>query len=155
MGNAIANKYSWTRVSNSIQTESKKQQALSEINHERTRIQAELSKYRTILSIYKNNVLPYLSSALSDYDGFCFNKIKNAYIYLDQSYKESNTAEKLKKELKNEHQKAVQNIKEAIERLNNNVIARTEELEKLIAKYNNEIQELNRAYANVSRAQTY
>ncbi len=98
---------------------------------------------------YDHNVIPFLTSATTDFDGFCYNKIKNALTYLNNGYQGGDgKANKKQKELDN-YILEVKNIKDSIERLKTYVRNRKKKLSDLINDANTELSELNEAHKRI------
>lgn len=83
MSNAVANKY---RGYNYFDSHSEKNQAISELTGEEAELQTEIDAYELSYNTYQEDVLPKLTSANDDFEGFVTNKMKNAQIYLNEGY---------------------------------------------------------------------
>ncbi len=148
MSNAVADNYRKYGGLVQFKYTDQKVAAQRALTQEGVRLQSEINKYKESYNGYVNNVLPYLSSAISDYDGYTYNKIKNALRYFEENYQNSDTADKMKTTLIG-YEKSTKSIKEAIQRLKQNVENRKKELENLMKDLQNQLSDVKAVYESV------
>ncbi len=83
MSNAVADKY---RGCNYFDSESEKNKAIAELTEEEGDLQTEIDAWEHAYNNYQDDVLPKLTLANDDFEGFVTNKMKNAQIYLNEGY---------------------------------------------------------------------